>query len=492
MVRFLTAIAVMALTGLSSADATNNIRGGSEILDTTTTFHEDGGEVPMHRLAEEEFGETASENDGEFFSDVSGLFDEHEELMLEEQELLVESFDEDTTPSAGTAIVLAEDTDNNIVRRLPSSCVNDKGQIEYFDIEISIKANTAPTNCDHADAIMMGNDINIILRNNGIGEAGVNDNAIYRAGVCPKPQVVNRRRLLIAQKSFVFLGGGSCRFCPVDNWDARRSLLSFTSSSGATTTDRRELASVWFNTVFRPNLEKSVEDAIKSDIVPRYPGCLGTNPTISATVLGISKADYEQPCAKVNTGGLQFLDTFNPTDYSLGSGQSTCSQCVSINFNTRGDGRPTAAGDYVRFQWINKGLRIDAKANNGGYTPNQNARLFDTSNPTADPDLGSPNAACPGGGKGVGNGGMPGRSGANCRSLGRKYTSQQSSSCCWWLVCLARLLVYCGSPLTSSSSLLQRYSLSRNRTRQFQMTTQEVEPSHSISSTGQFSSLTSE
>lgn len=42
------------------------------------------------------------------------------------------------------------------------------------------------------------------------------------------------------------------------------------------------------------------------------------------------------------------------------------------------------------------------------------ARVFDTNNPTCDPDLGSPNEKCPNGGPGVGKGGGPDRPFPNC------------------------------------------------------------------------------
>ena len=48
-------------------------------------------------------------------------------------------------------------------------------------------------------------------------------------------------------------------------------------------------------------------------------------------------------------------------------------------------------------------------------------RIFDTSNPgtveAGDPDLGSPNEKCNGGGPGVGLGREPGSTGENCKPL---------------------------------------------------------------------------
>jgi hypothetical protein len=49
----------------------------------------------------------------------------------------------------------------------------------------------------------------------------------------------------------------------------------------------------------------------------------------------------------------------------------------------------------------------------------QSLLIFDSSNPTGgDPDLGSPNETCPGGGPGIGTGGEVGQPGENCVPLG--------------------------------------------------------------------------
>lgn len=50
---------------------------------------------------------------------------------------------------------------------------------------------------------------------------------------------------------------------------------------------------------------------------------------------------------------------------------------------------------------------IITAASNDGDSPDGQARLFDTANPVADVDLGSPNKEC--GGPGEGDGGAPGR-----------------------------------------------------------------------------------
>jgi hypothetical protein len=73
-----------------------------------------------------------------------------------------------------------------------------------------------------------------------------------------------------------------------------------------------------------------------------------------------------------------------------------------LDFESSGDGSSLNRGEYVRYQWYNKyGITIEANAATGsGFTPDKQARIFDTSNPgtsdeTGAPDLGTPNENCP-------------------------------------------------------------------------------------------------
>ncbi len=71
-------------------------------------------------------------------------------------------------------------------------------------------------------------------------------------------------------------------------------------------------------------------------------------------------------------------------------------------------------------------MTITAASIGGGYTPNSMAHIFDTATlKMADPDLGSLNQACPGGGPGVGKGGMPGKAGENCKPQGNVVIIQE-------------------------------------------------------------------
>jgi len=96
--------------------------------------------------------------------------------------------------------------------------------------------------------------------------------------------------------------------------------------------------------------------------------------------------------------------------------ETTC-PVVEMNFNGVGLSKGMYITDQLKSQW---GITIQASAPTNGYTPNGAARVFDTADPgttndTGDPDLGSPNRDCPGGGgPGVGPGGHPNSPFANC------------------------------------------------------------------------------
>jgi hypothetical protein len=95
----------------------------------------------------------------------------------------------------------------------------------------------------------------------------------------------------------------------------------------------------------------------------------------------------------------------DPEDHPIQSGRSLSGGTseVCIFFSTAGMGSPPLShGDYVREEWFDSyGMTVEASASRGGYTPNNKARIYDTSCAKEDPaDLGSPNKKC--GGPGVG------------------------------------------------------------------------------------------
>ena len=97
-------------------------------------------------------------------------------------------------------------------------------------------------------------------------------------------------------------------------------------------------------------------------------------------------------------------------------------EAVIINFDTTADGVPLAPGMYVGTEWAKYGLTLSAS---GGFGPLP--RLFDSSDPVADRDLGAPNNRCSNPGPGVGAGGEPGTEGENCEPLGNVLIIQEDN-----------------------------------------------------------------
>jgi hypothetical protein len=116
----------------------------------------------------------------------------------------------------------------------------------------------------------IGVDINAILYNYGLGDAGEGDNAAYSALVCENPTTA-RRRLVIA--TYIWKGGGACRQCTTDNFDRRRLY------------DPN-----WFRNIYAPEMQNVLRNAITQSIVPNHVSCLGSGPVVSVTVQEVSSA----------------------------------------------------------------------------------------------------------------------------------------------------------------------------------------------------------
>ncbi len=90
---------------------------------------------------------------------------------------------------------------------------------------------------------------------------------------------------------------------------------------------------------------------------------------------------------------------------------------ITVDFNKDANGADLPAGLYVENEWNEFGFRLSV---NGGV--GKKPRLFDTANSgmeqLGDPDRGSPNERCDGGGPGISEGGEPDTLGANCNPLG--------------------------------------------------------------------------
>ena len=100
---------------------------------------------------------------------------------------------------------------------------------------------------------------------------------------------------------------------------------------------------------------------------------------------------------------------------------------ITVDFNEAANGADLPAGLYVENEWNAFGFKLSATGGVG-----KKPRLFDTANPgtarLGDPDLGSPNERCPGGGPGIGEGGEPDTIGANCSPLGNVLIIQERNN----------------------------------------------------------------
>jgi hypothetical protein len=106
-----------------------------------------------------------------------------------------------------------------------------------------------------------------------------------------------------------------------------------------------------------------------------------------------------------------------------------CESCpeITLNFN---DG--LTEGQYITDQ-LKDEYYVVVQAEGGEGTASSAgagvARVFNTANPKEDPDLGSPNGGCVGGGPGVGDGGapqIPESEYENCKSLGNVLIIEES------------------------------------------------------------------
>ncbi len=122
-----------------------------------------------------------------------------------------------------------------------------------------------------------------------------------------------------------------------------------------------------------------------------------------------------------------------PSESKLSEHAALASECTlaKIDFNALPDGTALVSGDYLKDQYKQfYGLEFSAF---GGFR--NVPRLFDTARvgtaAYGDPDLGSPNQNCPGGGPGFGSGGAPGPNGdnpyQNCNYLGNVLIIQEDN-----------------------------------------------------------------
>ncbi|MCA9983449.1 MAG: hypothetical protein KDE09_09055 [Anaerolineales bacterium] len=117
---------------------------------------------------------------------------------------------------------------------------------------------------------------------------------------------------------------------------------------------------------------------------------------------------------------------------------------VTINFGTDGAGNPVIAGQVLDDEWNTPayGNMVISSPTNATHP----IVAFNSSIPTGgDPDLGSPNQTCPGGGPGVGVGGVVGAPFENCTSLGMLVIIEEN---CPLSTAVGGIITYpsCGAP----------------------------------------------
>jgi hypothetical protein len=156
-------------------------------------------------------------------------------------------------------------------------CPGKAGAIRYFSIEFLFisGADFNASECTESMLGELGDDVNDLLLDYGIGEAGKADNATFLAEVCP-PVPATRRRL---QTRFLWKtgGGGICRLCGNGDGDHRRRLGLGSLS--------------WFNKIFLPNLHLELRNATLETIVGNYVPCLGIEPDVQVDLKVSTKAE---------------------------------------------------------------------------------------------------------------------------------------------------------------------------------------------------------
>ena len=108
-----------------------------------------------------------------------------------------------------------------------------------------------------------------------------------------------------------------------------------------------------------------------------------------------------------------------------GSGTGTSNPCGCEERRVMVDFNDLEVGDYTNTLVSGK-LTVTVEPNNGNteyYAPGKQVRIFDSSDPQPDFDLGSPNNSC--GGPGRGNNGVKGADDENCQELGNLLILQR-------------------------------------------------------------------
>ena len=186
--------------------------------------------------------------------------------------------------------------------------------------------------CPLAEQNMLGNDINAILLEYGVGDAGVDTGAIFLAGVCTVPTITNRRRLGSVATGFLWTGVGGCRkgTCNPDNSD-QRMLVGVGAMS--TVTEILLLLARGFQTHSSLSSKRHWKKPSRRNLFQSTQPAWASDPAIAVTVNGITRAQLlAVECASSDIG---VLDTMSFANLAISSRMSVCSKCVKIDFSSQ-------------------------------------------------------------------------------------------------------------------------------------------------------------
>lgn len=87
-------------------------------------------------------------------------------------------------------------------RQLPELCAvtTSTTRTFYFEVSVRLEPHASTDMCSLAGQVLLGHDINLLLLDYGIGAAGADDDAIFLAGVCPRPSAASEHRTLRARR----------------------------------------------------------------------------------------------------------------------------------------------------------------------------------------------------------------------------------------------------------------------------------------------------
>ena len=154
------------------------------------------------------------------------------------------------------------------------------GPVNYFNVEINLVAQGGydTSSCTAWKKTLIGNDINTLLLDYGIGRAGQGDNAVFLAEVCEMPVTTNGRNLRAI--GFLWTGGGTCRSCAGDNRD-KRHLQNYDPN--------------WFRNIYAPSLANVLRNAIVQTVVGKHVSCLGNGPQVLVNIVQVSSSNQVRP-----------------------------------------------------------------------------------------------------------------------------------------------------------------------------------------------------